>query len=150
MKKSDTIIHIKLDADEAIQSRKDVLNTQVDLIKIAQGVKNYRALRLRELQLKIELYKKLKETQADINSIKKVLPEIQIPKILKKHEEEMHKEIVIKELKPIEEIKEEKPKKTKGKTKKEKKTEEKPKKDPELDSLEAQLRKIQDKLNNLE
>jgi len=135
--KKNQIIHIRLDPDEAIESRKDVLNTEVDLIKIAQEIKKYRILRLRELQLKIELYKKVKEFRTEMNKLKSLLPKLEIPRILKKHEEDMHKEFIIKDLKP----KEEKTKKAKGKT-------QEPAEPPE-DDLERQLKEIQDKLNKL-
>lgn len=145
MKKKDTIIHIKLDSNEAIESRRDVLNTEVDIIKIAQNIKNYRAQRLKELQFKIILLKKLKEAQSDLRKIKTLLPKLEIPKILKKHEEEMHKEIEIKELRPIDEVKEEKIPKKEKKSKKEIKEKIK----PVENSLESQLKQIQEKLNSL-
>ncbi len=150
MRKKDNIIHIKLDSNEAVESRRDVLNTEIDLIKIAQNIKNYRALRLKELQLKIMLYKKLKDTQSDMRKIKKLMPKLQIPKILKKHEDEMHKKIEIRELKPKEEDElPEKPTKKKKKAKKKSIKKNVVKEEPIQDPLEDQLRKIQEKLSTL-
>ena len=150
MKKKDSIIHIKLDGDEAIRSRKDVLNTGIDLIKIAQSVRTYRILRLKELQLKIELRERLREANKGRNKIKNLLPKVQIPKILKKHEGDMHKEIVIKELKPMdeEETKIESPVKKGKKPKQKARPEEKPAQIS--NSLEDQLKSIQAKLNSIE
>lgn len=140
--KKNNLIHIKLDYPEAIDSKRDVLMTQRDLIKIAQALKNYRALRLKELQLKSELAKKLKSAHNNINKLKHLLPKVQIPKILKKHEEEVKSKRELKEL----EVKKQKPKKEKkikGKSK-----EKVPKKTP-TDDLEKQLMDIQEKLNRL-
>jgi len=130
----ENLIHIKLEHDEAIESRKDVLTTEADLIRKAQAVRKYRALRLKELALKIELYRKIKEFKNDLKRLKIILPKLQIPKILKKFEEGLHEA----------DFEEEKPKKQK--IEKEKK-EEKPKKP--ADELEAQLMEIQEKLNKL-
>ncbi len=126
----ENLIHIRLEYDEAIESRKDILNTEADLITIAQGIRKYRGLRLKELQLKIELYRKIKEFKNDLRKLKTLLPKLQIPKILKKHEEEVHGEDIIEIKKPKKEDKETKSKKP-------------------VDELEAQLMEIQEKLNKL-
>ncbi len=142
--KKDNLIHIKLDYDEAIQSRKDVLNTEVDLIRIAQAIRKYRALRLKELQLKIELQKRLKESHLDINKTKHLLPKLQIPKILKKHEEELERQRTLAETEYQEEMASKKTEKKKP-IKQEKKKE-----DEHMDTLEMQLKEIQAKLARLE
>lgn len=141
MSTKNKLIHIKLDYPEALQSRKDVLRTQESLIKIAQSMRRYRALRLHELELKIELYKKLKEAKASLQKTKTFLPKLEIPKILKKHEEEMEHQKLLEEGKI--EIKEKKQPQKKEKTK-----EKKEKKEP-TDDLEKQLLEIQKKLNSL-
>jgi len=141
--KKNNLIHIKLDYDEAVKSRRDVLNTEADSIKIAQAIKKYRALRLKELQFKIELFKKLKETKSNLNKIKTILPKLEIPKLLKKHEEEMKTQEIFAEAKEITG--------TKSKTKKKKKPEKKQKiQKPKSDDLELQLKEIQKKLAKLE
>ncbi|MFH1327178.1 MAG: hypothetical protein ABIH59_03570 [archaeon] len=146
MKKKDNIIHIRLESEEAVESKKDVLNTEVSLIKIAQAIRKYKILRLKELELKIYLYKKIKEFKSDERKLKTLLPKLQIPKILKKHEEEMHNEEI---LEKAEKIIVKRSRKTKGKkTKKQKKV--KPKQEKPTDTLDFQLKEIQDKLNKLE
>lgn len=133
------LIHIRLDPDEAIESRKDILNTEFNLIKIAKAIKNYRILRLKELQLKIDLYKKTKDFKIEMNKLKTILPKQEIPKLLKKHEQLMNDEKLEKEVKKIK-VEREKSKKHEKMPKEEKKHE---------DTLEKQLREIQDKLNSL-
>lgn len=138
MKKKDNLIHVRLDYDEAMESRRDLLNTETNLIQIAQATRRYRILRLKELGLKIELFKKIKDFKTNIGKLKILLPKIQIPKILKKHEEEMHFQ---------EEAEVEKKKEKKKKTKQ--KTQPKKEKKPPADDLELQLKEIQDKLGKL-
>ncbi len=132
----ENLIHIRLEHEEAVESRRDVLTTEADLIKIAQTIKKYKILRLKELALKIELYRKVKEFKNDERKLHTLLPKIQIPKILKRHEDEIHEEIVVKidsKPKKVKEIKEKK---------------EIPVKKPK-DELEEQLMEIQEKLNKL-
>jgi hypothetical protein len=138
--KKEQLIHIKLDADEAMQSRKDILNTEFDLVKIAQAIKRYRILRLKELELKINLYKQTKDFVNDMHHLKTMLPKLEIPKLLKKHEEEMHAPQIKEKIKKEKKVE---PKKQKI----EKKLQEKK---PVEDSLEKQLREIQEKLNKIE
>lgn len=153
--KKNPLIHIKLDYEEAVQSKKDVLTTEIDLIKMAQAIKNYRILRLKELQMKIELLKKLKDTKTDITKIRSVMPKLEIPKILRKHEEEMKKEKkFVEAMDKIEEERSEGIFPEREEEPKEKKTGKKQEKikpvKKQTDNLELQLKEIQDKLNALE
>ncbi len=142
MKKSQNLLHIKLESDEATQSMKDILKTEADLIKIAQSIKSYRTLRIMELELKIELHKKIKDFRNNMHKLRTLLPRLEIPKILKNHEEEIHRTEIMEEVAKIE--KEIKPKKEKV----QKLREEEPK--APVDDLEAQLREIQERLSRLE
>mgnify|MGYP001581278725 CR=1 FL=1 len=116
MKKSENLLHVKLESGEASQSLKDILNTEADLIRIAQSVRKYKILRMKELELKIELHKKIKEFKNDFHQLRTILPRLEIPKILKKHEEEIHRSEIMEEAARIE--KEIKPKKEKVKQEK--------------------------------
>lgn len=145
--KAENLIHIRLGADEAIRSKKDILSTEIGLIKIAQHVSAYKKLRSRELEVKVELDKKMTEFKNTIRQIKGYLPKIKVPKILEDKEEKMDK--IEKELK--EETKEENHKKETIKKKKEKRKkekEEKTKKEP-ADNLESELEEIQRRLKEL-
>jgi len=145
--KSENLIHIRLGADEAIRSKKDILATEIGLIKIAQHLSAYKKLRSKELEVKVELDKKMTEFRNTIRQLKGYLPKIKVPKILEDKEEKMDK--IERELK--EETKEEDHKKETIKKRKEKKKKEKvekEKKDP-ADHLESELEEIQRRLREL-
>lgn len=50
----------------------------------------YYSLRFNELQTKAKLHKKIKETLTEINKMENILPKADIPKILKKEDEEKY------------------------------------------------------------
>lgn len=81
--KNENLIHIRLEYSEAIQSKKDVLSLQVEFLKTLQTIKTYHKIRSTELNSKIRLGKKIRELKSNILKLKKILPEIKIPKILK-------------------------------------------------------------------
>lgn len=134
------LIHVRLEYEESKQAKRDILMTEVSLIKIAKAIQRYREFRIRELELKEELKERFEELRATMRAVKAYLPIPKIPHFLeeieKKHEEKMQK---------IEKVA--KPEKSK-----EKKLpvlmvrQEKQKEDP----LEAQLKEIQEKLGQLE
>ena len=80
------LIHVRLEYEDAIQSKKDILSSEMDLLKIIQTIKKYHELRSKEFKLKIKLYRQIKTLLTEIRRLQKNLPELKIPKILKKHE----------------------------------------------------------------
>lgn len=91
--KSQNVIHIKLDSNEARTSKRDILSTQLNLIKIEQTIGKFNVLRMQELMLKQQLHRKLKEVETLVSTIQTQLPKVQIPEILKKnHRIKMKKE----------------------------------------------------------
>src|SRR3989344_6635398 len=136
----ENLIHVKLEYEEARQSKRDILLTEASLLKIARIIKTYKELRVRELELKGELKERFEELRANIRATRAYLPILKMPKLLedieRKHEEKMER---LEETAEIKKQKEKKlpiiqPKKV-----------EKQKEDP----LEAQLREIQEKLGQL-
>jgi len=85
MKKS--LIHVKLDYGEALDSKEDILSTEMSLLRIIKRIKQYKATRMQELKLKAKLHRKIKETITDIRKIEKNLPEADLPEIKTKSEE---------------------------------------------------------------
>lgn len=85
--KDENLIHVKLEFEEALQSKKDILSTQKDLIELLQSIKNYSAIRKEELNLKIKIHKKIKELKSNLSKLNQTVPKIKIPEILKKDEE---------------------------------------------------------------
>ena len=85
-------IHIKLEYIEAVQSKKDVLYCEIALLKIAKSIKAYKSLRSEELKTKLRLHRKLRELKTNIGQLRQTLPRIKIPEILLEKKEEEKKE----------------------------------------------------------
>ncbi len=84
--KKEELIHIKLEYNELLQSKKDILFLEILLLKTTKILKRYHASRLEELEKKAELYKKIKELNKSIAAMQKVLPKLQVPEILRREE----------------------------------------------------------------
>lgn len=78
------VIHVKLNPTEAIRSKKDVLSAEMDLLKIAMVIKEYHGLRMKELETKREMLKKLRGLNNNIRHVQRFLPKVKIPRILQK------------------------------------------------------------------
>ncbi len=85
--KNENLIHVKLEYGEALQSKKDILLSEMNLLKITRIIKEYRLLRLEELKIKLKLYREIKETLTNIRKMQTALPKLEIPEILKKDKE---------------------------------------------------------------
>jgi len=118
--KNENLIHIKFEYEEALQSKKDILLSEMNLLKISKTMKNYSSLRLEELDLKLKLFKKIKEINADLGKLQISLPRLKIPEILKKDEDS-------EEVSKVKEIKER----------------------PYEEDIEYELQEIQDKLRSI-
>ena len=95
--KNENLIHIRLGYKEVIQSKKDILSSEMDLLKIVKAIKKYRFLRLEELKMKLKLYRKIKEIKNNIKKLQTMLPTLKIPEILKKDKDSKEIEKKIKE-----------------------------------------------------
>jgi len=82
-KKKENSIHIKLENDEAIISKKDLLSSEINLLRISQIIENYRKLRSEEIKKKRLILKRSKEIKKDLSKLQIILPNLKIPKILK-------------------------------------------------------------------
>jgi len=95
--KSEKLIHIKFEYDSALDCKKDILSSEIDLLRMSQKLENYHDLRNEELDLKVKVEKRLKALKLDIGRLQNLLPKIKIPKILKpeseRKEEPVHKEV---------------------------------------------------------
>lgn len=127
MAKEAPLIHIKLNHREAVNSKVDVLSTQMNLIRMLRTMKSFHKIRSEELKVKAKIQKRLRELDKSIHKLELLLPKIEIPKILQ-HEKEEVKEEVRKEVrKDVDK-----------------------KKDYYDKDLEIQLKEIQEKLMKLE
>ncbi len=77
-------IHIKLGYGEAVQTKKDILSSQMTLLRIAKAIRGYGIYRSGELELKLLLHKEMKNLKMNLGKLQKVLPKPKIPDILKK------------------------------------------------------------------
>lgn len=129
--KSERLIHIKFEYDGALEAKRDILASEIDLIRISKRLKKYLEYRDQELSIKIDVDRKLRALKLDIGRLQNLLPPVEIPSILKQakikakriEKEEIEKEeIPEKVVKNIEE---------------------------ENDDLEMQLQDIQRRLNSI-
>ncbi len=87
MTKSENFIHIKFDYDSAIECKKDILATEIDLLRMNKRLQKYIDSRMQELEIKGELLKKLRSLRMDIGKLQNLMPSIKIPKILRERHE---------------------------------------------------------------
>ncbi len=125
-KESGELIHIKFEYEEALDAKRDLLSSQMNLLRAVKILRRYELLRIEELKMKLKLQKMFEETIKDLKKMEKVLPKVKIPEILQPKFEE--KSLDVKE--------ETKKKVEKGTV------------NHEI-SIESQLREIQDRLNSL-
>tara|TARA_Y100000034_G_scaffold33527_1_gene41045 strand:+ start:820 stop:1209 length:390 start_codon:yes stop_codon:yes gene_type:complete len=89
--KKENNIHIKIGYNEALQSKKDILHSEMNLLKIIKIIKKYNFSRMNELKLKLKLYKKIKGINISMKKLQNALPKTEISKVLK--EEKSFKKI---------------------------------------------------------
>ena len=96
--KSSDLIHIQLDYGSAMQSKKETLSSEINLLNIKKNMRTYHFLRKDEVKTKLKVYRKIKELMILLNRLQKNLPEIDIPRNLtrtKTENENYEKEIPI-------------------------------------------------------
>jgi hypothetical protein len=86
------LIHIKLNYEEAFRTKKNLLSSQMYLLKLLRNIENYKFLKTKEFQQKQIILKKIKEVKTGIRLLEKILPKAKIPKSLKKDREEFQEE----------------------------------------------------------
>jgi len=82
--KNENLIHVKLEYEEALQSKKDILSSEINLIKIMKIIRSYHFLRLKELKIRSKLHRQIKEVITNIKKVQTTLPKLKIPEILQK------------------------------------------------------------------
>jgi hypothetical protein len=86
------LIHIRLDYEEAFDTKKSILSSQMYLLKLLRNIENYKFLKTEEFQYKQKILKKIKETKINIRALEKILPKTKIPKSLRHRNEDPEKE----------------------------------------------------------
>jgi hypothetical protein len=67
--------HVKLDYFEALEAKKQLLTTELNLLQISKKIKNYRIIRKREQILKTKLRGSANQLKAKIIQIQATFPE---------------------------------------------------------------------------
>jgi len=67
--------HIRLDYEEALNAKKQLLNSQLNLLHIGKRMKAYKVLRKKELALKRILRTEMKNLRAELNLVLSSFPE---------------------------------------------------------------------------
>lgn len=74
----ENLVHVKVDYPDAINSKKELLSSELNLLQTASIIKRYTRLRLEELKIKNRLLSKIKELRTDSAKLQIVLPKIKI------------------------------------------------------------------------
>jgi len=82
MKNKENLVHVKLDYNEALEAKKDLLSLELELIKILKIIKEYKSMRIRELRLKKQLRGKTSSTLTNTKRILGILPKIKLHNLL--------------------------------------------------------------------
>ncbi len=77
-------IYLKLEYDESIESKKDLLSSQMLLLNLIKSIKAYHSIRLEELKIKTQIYKAVKELNLTIKKTKSSFPFLKIPEKAKR------------------------------------------------------------------
>ena len=119
--KNESLIHLKFDYEEAIQSKKDILYAEKSLMITTTKMKEYLSSRVEELEKRLKLHRKAKELIICIKKIQKNIPDVNFSDILNKKDERDDETAKVKT-----------------------------KRDGDYDNVESQLRDIQKKLDSLQ
>ncbi len=84
-------LHVQLKIKEAVDSRRNLLSTQINLLNIIKQIQEYQKLRKLELKSKQVLRAELRKLISDIKTLIKELPKT---KPVKKDEREVREEIL--------------------------------------------------------
>jgi len=85
--KNDSFIHVKLEYDEVLRSKRDILASEADILNIIKSMNRYISLRDIELDLKAKFYKEIKKIALGIKMLETTMPHVKIPRIFGTSEE---------------------------------------------------------------
>jgi len=85
--KNNNLVHVKVEYNEAVESKKDILSLQLNLIKTIKNIREYKIARLKELKLKNKLKRTTASALTNIKKIENALPKIKLNKISKRKTE---------------------------------------------------------------
>ena len=77
-------VYCKLSYSEALDSKKEILSSQIHLLKILRIIKRYKLLKNEEFKIKSKIYKNIKEVESQLNKTRSLFPFIKLSKKLKR------------------------------------------------------------------
>lgn len=135
--KTDNLVHIQFGYDSALETKRDIISSELNLVRMSKIINKYKDLRTEEFKIKEMISRRLKVLKIDFGALQNLLPHTRAPAIIEELQRE-HNPYAIEEM-PEEETEVE------TSITKEKKEE----KLPEEDSLESQLAEIQKRLASI-
>ena len=85
--KNNNLVHVKAEYNEAVESKKDILSLQLNLINTIKNIRGYKVARMKELKLKNKLKRATASALTNIKKIENALPKIKLNKISKRKTE---------------------------------------------------------------
>jgi hypothetical protein len=79
-------VYLKLEYDESLESKRDILSSEMFLLNIIKIIKRYDSLREEELELKNQLYKNIKEFNTLLKKARVSFPFLKLPENLKRED----------------------------------------------------------------
>jgi hypothetical protein len=134
--KAEKVIHIRFEHPAAVECKKDILATEIDLLRMNKRLRTYIDSRMEELEIKADLNRKLRAVKLDLGRLHNLMPGIHIPKLLKKTPS--HAERPLRKV-PVEEVEE----------KAEKETQRSVEEETKINEIDSELQDIQSKLDAL-
>jgi Fe2+ transport system protein B len=89
-------VYLRLGYNEALESKREVLSSEILLLNMIKTIKRYNALKEEEFGLKVQLYKLVKELGMSVRKTKATFPFVKVPEKIKE-KEAGEKRIVAKE-----------------------------------------------------
>ena len=77
-------VYFKIEYENSIDSKKEVLSTEVSLLNLLKTIKRYHAIRIEELKIKTEISRSIKHLDSYIKRSKSSFPFFKVPKTKRK------------------------------------------------------------------
>lgn len=88
-------VYMGLEYNESVDTKKDLLSSEVSLINIIKITRRYNLLRAEEMRLKSQMYKAVRDLELAIKKTRSSFPFLKIPETAKREEVIKKKEVVI-------------------------------------------------------
>ena len=86
-------IYVRIDYNESLESKKNLLTTEVSLLNLIKSLKAYHSVRIEELKIKAGIYKAIRELNLTMKKTKSAFPFFKIPEIKSRKEIPTQKEV---------------------------------------------------------